>query len=64
MGGTLRDLVRRFHGTGRLGAIVLRPDRLKDAVSVQEARAEPGLGLIGDHRSCGFVSRMRNAIAS
>jgi len=51
MGGTLRDLVRRFHGTGRLGAIVLRPDRLKDAVSVQEARAEPGLGLIGDHRS-------------
>ena len=31
MGGTLRDLVRRFHGTGRLGAIVLRPDRLKDA---------------------------------
>jgi MOSC domain-containing protein YiiM len=44
-------LVRRFHGTGRLGAIVLRPDRLKDAVSVQEARAEPGLGLIGDHRS-------------
>ncbi len=35
----------------RLGAIVLRPDRLPDAVSVQEARAEPGLGLIGDHRS-------------
>lgn len=51
MGSTLRDLVRRFHGTGRLDAIVLRPDRLKDAVSVQEARAEPGLGLIGDHRS-------------
>ncbi len=51
MGSTLRDLVRRFHGTGRLDAIALRPDRLKDAVSVQEARAEPGLGLIGDHRS-------------
>ena len=36
MSSTLRDLVRRFQGSGRLDAIVLRPDRLKDAVSVQE----------------------------
>lgn len=48
---TLRDLVQRFPSIGRVDAIVLRPARHEPAISVAEARAEPGLGLVGDRRS-------------
>ncbi len=48
---TLRELTQRFHLAGRVEAIYLRPARLAPVVSVSEARAEPGQGLIGDRRS-------------
>lgn len=48
---TLKDLVLRFPDTGRVEAIVLRPERGAPASSVLEANAEPGFGLIGDRRA-------------
>ena len=48
---TLRELTQQFPLAGRVDAIYLRPARLVSVVSVTEARAEPGLGLIGDRRS-------------
>ena len=48
---TLRELTKRFPLVGRVEAIYLRPARLAPVVSVSEARAEPGRGLIGDRRS-------------
>lgn len=50
-GESLRDLVTRFADTGRVEAIVLRAQRRSDAMFVDEAQAEPGRGLIGDHRA-------------
>jgi len=47
----LRDLVVRFTSIGRVEAIVLRPSRRGPAVFAQQALAEPGRGLTGDHRS-------------
>ncbi len=47
----LRDLTQRFAGEGRVEAVFLRPARLAPVVSVAEATAEPGRGLIGDRRS-------------
>lgn len=48
---TLKDLVLQFPQTGRIDAIILRPGRREPALSVPEARAEPGYGLIGDRRA-------------
>ena len=48
---TLRALTQQFPLTGRVDAIYLRPARLVPVMSVAEARAEPGRGLIGDRRS-------------
>ncbi len=48
---TLRSLAQQFPLRGRVDAIFLRPARLAPVISVLEARAEPGLGLIGDRRS-------------
>ena len=48
---TLRQLTQQFPLAGRVEAIYLRPARLVPVVSVTEARAEPGRGLIGDRRS-------------
>lgn len=48
---SLRGLMQRFAGEGRVEAIYLRPARLVPMVSVSEATAEPGRGLIGDRRS-------------
>ena len=48
---TLRELTQQFPLAGRVEAIYLRPARLASVVSVIEARAEPGRGLIGDRRS-------------
>ncbi len=47
----LHELVSRFVGAGRVEAIVLRPQRGAPAVFVDETRAEPGRGLIGDRRA-------------
>lgn len=47
----LRDLISRFATHGRIEAIVLRPQRLQAAKSVQVVEAAPGHGLIGDHRA-------------
>jgi MOSC domain-containing protein YiiM len=52
----LRELSARFAGSGRIEAIVLRPQRLAAAVFVPEVQVEPGRGLAGDHRS----QRLRN----
>ncbi|MDT4330402.1 MOSC domain-containing protein [Methylomonas sp. MED-D] len=48
---TLRDLSQQFNTTGRIEAIILRPLRREPALSVGEAIAEPGRGLLGDHRA-------------
>lgn len=48
---TLKDLVLQFPQTGRIETIILRPGRREPALSVPEARAEPGYGLIGDRRA-------------
>ena len=48
---TLKDLVLQFPQTGRINAIILRPGRREPALSVIEARAEPGHGMIGDRRA-------------
>lgn len=48
---TLRNLSQQFASEGRIEAIVLRPARSEPAVLVDEARAEPGWGLIGDRRA-------------
>ncbi len=48
---TLKDLVLQFPQTGRIDAIILRPGRREPALSVAEARAEPGFGLKGDRRA-------------
>ncbi|MGY6278287.1 MOSC domain-containing protein [Methylomonas sp. MgM2] len=47
---TLHDLCQQYATEGRIEAIILRPARGEAAVRVDEARAEPGLGLIGDRR--------------
>lgn len=47
----LLELTQGFTGHGRVEAILLRPARLAPMVSVSEAVAEPGRGLIGDRRS-------------
>lgn len=49
-GQSLRELTQRF-AVGRVEAIFLRPARLAPPVSVSEATAEPGRGLLGDRRS-------------
>ena len=48
---TLHILSQQFASEGRIEAIILRPARGEQAVSVDEAVAEPGLGLIGDRRA-------------
>ena len=48
---TLRDLTQQFTSEGRIETIVLRPTRGEPAVLVDEARAEPGQGLLGDRRA-------------
>ena len=48
---SLRDLCQQFASEGRIEAIVLRPERDEPAILVDEARAEPGRGLIGDRRA-------------
>ncbi len=48
---TLKELVLQFPQTGRIDAIILRPGRREPALSVLEARAEPGFGMIGDRRA-------------
>ncbi len=48
---TLRELTQHYPRAGRVDAIFLRPARLVPVVSVTEAIAEPGRGLIGDRRS-------------
>ncbi|MEM8994187.1 MAG: MOSC domain-containing protein [Acidobacteriota bacterium] len=47
----LKELSQRFASAGRIEAIYLRPARRAEVESVTRARAEPGLGLIGDRRS-------------
>lgn len=51
MSTSLRALITRFDTVGRLEAIVLRPQRLAPAVWADEAQAEAGVGLYGDHRA-------------
>ena len=41
----------QFPQSGRIEAIILRPGRREPAVSVSEARAEPGFGMVGDCRA-------------
>ncbi|MCQ8127443.1 MOSC domain-containing protein [Methylomonas rivi] len=48
---TLRELTQQFASEGRIETIVLRPARGEPAVFVDEARAEPGRGLLGDRRA-------------
>jgi MOSC domain-containing protein YiiM len=48
---TLRELTARFGAAGRVDAIVLRPRRGDDGLSVAEATALPGRGLEGDRRA-------------
>ena len=48
---TLRELTQQCPLAGRVDAIYLRPARHVPVVSVTEALAEPGRGLIGDRRS-------------
>ncbi|MEO6076565.1 MAG: hypothetical protein ABIP56_07145, partial [Dokdonella sp.] len=48
---TLKDLVLQFPKTGRIEAIIVRPARREPTLSVPEARAEPGFGIIGDRRA-------------
>jgi MOSC domain-containing protein YiiM len=48
---SLRDLSKQFASEGRIEAIILRPARGEPAVLVDEARAEPGQGLLGDRRA-------------
>ncbi|WP_020484412.1 MOSC domain-containing protein [Methylomonas sp. MK1] len=48
---TLRDLTQQFASEGRVEAIILRPARGEPAVVVDEARAEPRQGLLGDRRA-------------
>ncbi len=47
----LRDLTQQYASEGQIEAIVLRPARNEPAVVVDEARAEPGRGLLGDRRA-------------
>ena len=47
----LRALVQRFVTQGRVEAIFVRPTRHGAVVACHEARAEPGRGLLGDHRA-------------
>ncbi|PPD33044.1 MAG: MOSC domain-containing protein [Methylomonas sp.] len=47
----LRDLTQQFASQGRIEHIVLRAVRGEPAIVVDEARAEPGRGLIGDRRA-------------
>lgn len=53
---TLRDLSQQFASDGCIEGIILRPARGESAVLVNEARAEPGQGLIGDR----WTSRNRS----
>lgn len=48
---TLRELCQQFSTEGRIEAIILRPSRDEPAIMVEEVRAEPGRGLIGDRRA-------------
>jgi MOSC domain-containing protein YiiM len=48
---TLRDLITRIATRGRVEAIIVRPERDKPAQYVDEVKAEPGFGLIGDRRA-------------
>ena len=48
---TLRDLTQQFASQGQIENIILRPARAEPAVLADEARAEPGRGLIGDRRA-------------
>ena len=50
-GLSLRELSQRFAAEGRIEAILLRSSRRGSVISVAEARAEPGRGLLGDHRA-------------
>ena len=49
---TLRDLMRRHHGPGRVDWIGLRPERLAPMTVVPETHADPS-GLTGDHFTSG-----------
>ncbi|MGC3981724.1 MAG: MOSC domain-containing protein [Steroidobacteraceae bacterium] len=51
MQASLRDLITHVATTGRIEAIVVRPERDRPAVAVDAVQAEPGLGLIGDRRA-------------
>ncbi len=55
----LRQICQHFATPGQIEAIILRPARGKAAVSVAEAVAEPGRGLLGDRRSAGKQSGRR-----
>lgn len=48
---TLRDLTQQFASQGQIENIILRPARGEPAVLADEARAEPGRGLMGDRRA-------------
>jgi MOSC domain-containing protein YiiM len=48
-----RALVAAVPQTGRLEAILLRPERRADLRQVETAEVVAGLGLAGDHRSVG-----------
>lgn len=48
---TLRELCQQYASQGRVEAIILRPARGESAVRVDEVRAEPGCGLLGDRRA-------------
>ncbi len=48
---TLRDLITRMATQGRVEAVVVRTERNKSAEVVDAAKAEPGLGLMGDRRA-------------
>lgn len=54
--GSLRQLTQQFPRTGRLEAILLRPERRAAARPVQSAVALPGRGLQGD-RSAALAGR-------
>lgn len=47
----LRDLRQLFAAAGRIEAIFIRPGRHERVFACTQARAEPGRGIVGDHRA-------------